>query len=110
MSSGLIAAIVGAIGLVLAWIFGKSSGKQEIISKTNAATEKTTLTQEKELAQKTAEVVTQRTAESENINRFFNEFEINLARAREDGDMGAAIEASQVLARKALEWQKRNQK
>ena len=113
MSVGLIAFIVGALAVVLAYLGGWRSSKKETTTKlsgeiTIQRQKAETAQKERDLAVAAAQAVQQQTAESDTIKQFFNEFESKKTEADETNNVDIAIEAAKVLAERAAEWQRRN--
>ena len=107
---GAIAALI--LALLGTWFLGqsvgKSAGKKEMAQKVTDETKQKKAETEKALAEDTAKIVSERTAESDAINGFFNDFESKLKEAKATENVDYAIEAARQLAEKATQWQRRN--
>ena len=109
---GAIAALI--LALLGTWFLGqsvgKSAGKKEMAQKVTDETKQKKAETEKALAEDTAKIVSERTAESDAINGFFNDFESKLKEAKATENVDYAIEAARQLAEKATQWQRRKNK
>ena len=109
---GAIAALI--LALLGTWFLGqsvgKSAGKKEMAQKVTDETKQKKAETEKALAEDTAKIVSERTAESDAINGFFNDFESKLKEAKATDNVDYAIEAARQLAEKATQWQRRKNK
>ena len=107
---GAIAALI--LALLGTWFLGqsvgKSAGKKEMAQKVTDETKQKKAETEKALAEDAAKIVSERTAESDAINGFFNDFESKLKEAKATENVDYAIEAARQLAEKATQWQRRN--
>ena len=111
--NGIYAFLLGIAAVIGAWIFGKVNGTKE--TKTKISGEITIQKQktekaekERDLAVSSAQTVSQSTAESDAINRYFDEFEGELRESKKTGNTDYAIEAAKKLAERAEAWRKRN--
>ena len=111
MGSGIWAFFAAIVAIVIAFLSGKKTGKDQTAHKVAEARQKIKATEtEKELVQDAAKQVQEMTAEKEAVYGFFNDYERELAEAKQTGNTDYAIEAAKKLAERAIEWQKRNNK
>ena len=111
--NGIYAFLLGIVAVIGAFVFGKVKGTsdtktkisgQVIIEQKKAQKAET----EKELVMEAAKTVRERTAESDAIDGYFEEFRRDYQEAQETENIDYAIEAAKRLAERAANWQQRN--
>jgi len=111
--NGIYAFLLGILAVIGAFIFGKTKGTSEtktkisgqvVIEQKKAQKAET----EKELVIDAANTVRERTAETDAIDGYFEEFRRDYKEAEETENIDYAIEAAKKLAERATNWQQRN--